>query len=99
MTKSKLRILAVGSQNSGVTYHRLALPLSIMEKEYCLITDTITEDLLKEKNFNVVVVNRFLESVPLLQLLEWRAKFGFKLVIDIDDYWILFDKQDRKSVV
>ena len=45
MTKSKLRILAVGSQNSGVTYHRLALPLSIMEKEYCLITDTITEDI------------------------------------------------------
>lgn len=92
MTKSKLRILAVGSQNSGVTYHRLALPLSIMEKEYCLITDTITEDLLKEKNFNVVVVNRFLESTPLLQLLEWRQKFGFKLVVDIDDYWTLFDK-------
>ena len=92
MTKSKLRILAVGSRNSGVTYHRLALPLSIMEKEYCLITDTITEELLKEKNFNVVVINRFLESTPLYQLLEWRAKFGFKLVVDIDDYWILFDK-------
>ena len=92
MTKSQLRILAVGSQSSGVTYHRLALPLSIMEKEYCLITDTITEELLKEKNFNVVVVNRFLEHLPLMTLLTWRKRFGFKLVVDIDDFWELFDK-------
>lgn len=89
---SKLRILGVGSQNSGVTYHRLALPLSIMQKEYCMITDTVTEELLKEKQFNVVVVNRFLEAIPLMTLLGWRAKFGFKLVVDIDDYWYLFEK-------
>lgn len=89
---SKLRILGVGSQNSGVTYHRLALPLSIMQKEYCMITDTITEEILKEKNFNVVVVNRFLEEVPLITLLKWRDQFKFKLVVDIDDYWYLFEK-------
>ena len=89
---SKLRILGVGSQSSGVTYHRLALPLSIMQKEYCMITDTITEELLEEKQFNIVVVNRFLEATPLISLLAWKEKFGFKLVVDIDDYWYLFEK-------
>lgn len=87
---SKLRILAVGGRHSGVTYHRLALPLSIMAKEYCLITDTISEELLIEKQINVLVINRFCEVVPLTEIVKWRAKLGFKLIIDIDDYWELF---------
>ena len=89
---SKLRICAVGSRHSGVTYHRLALPLSVMKKEYCIITDTITEEMLIEKSINVVVVNRFCELIPLPDLLKWRSKIGFKLVVDIDDYWELFNQ-------
>jgi hypothetical protein len=57
-----------------------------------MITDTITEELLQEKQFNVVVVNRFLETIPLITLLGWRSKYGFKLIVDIDDYWYLFEK-------
>jgi len=30
-----------------------------MEKEYCLITDTITEELLKEKNFKYMATELF----------------------------------------
>ena len=89
---SKLRICAVGSRHSGVTYHRLALPLSVMKKEYCIITDTMTEEMLIEKNINVVVVNRFCELIPLPDLLKWKSKIGFKLVVDIDDYWELFSQ-------
>lgn len=89
---SKLRICAVGSRHSGVTYHRLALPLSVMKKEYCIITDTMTEEMLIEKDINVVVVNRFCELIPLPDLLKWRSKIGFKLVVDIDDYWELFSQ-------
>lgn len=89
---SKLRICAVGSRHSGVTYHRLALPLSVMKKEYCIITDTMTEEMLIEKAINVVVVNRFCELIPLTDLLKWKAKIGFKLVVDIDDYWELFSQ-------
>jgi len=89
---SKLRICAVGSRHSGVTYHRLGLPLSIMKKDYCIITDTMTEEMLIEKDINVVVVNRFCESIPLPDLLKWKAKIGFKLVVDIDDYWELFSQ-------
>ena len=89
---SKLRILALGTRYSGVTYHRLAMPLSIMEKEYCLITDVLTEELLIEKNINLIVVNRFIENYSLNDLIRLKAKYGFKLVVDIDDYWNLFDQ-------
>jgi hypothetical protein len=90
--QSKLRILALGSRYSGVTYHRLAMPLSIMAKEYCLITDVFSEELLIEKNINVVIVNRFIENYSLYDLLALKTKHGFKLVVDIDDYWELFDQ-------
>jgi hypothetical protein len=63
-----------------------------MQKEYCIITDTMTEEMLIEKDINVVVVNRFCESIPLPDLLKWKAKIGFKLVVDIDDYWELFSQ-------
>ena len=95
---SKLRILAVGGRYSGVTYHRLALPLSIMKKEYCLITDTLSEELLVEKQINVLVINRYCEVVPLTEIVKWRAKLGFKLIVDIDDYWELFTQHLSYSV-
>jgi len=63
-----------------------------MQKEYCIITDTMTEEMLIEKEINVVVVNRFCELIPLPDLLKWKAKLGFKLVVDIDDYWELFSQ-------
>jgi hypothetical protein len=87
---SNLRILGVGNSTSGVTYHRIALPLSTMQKEYCLLTDSVTEEMIIEKEINILVLNRFLELVPITTLIEWKAKHGFKIVVDIDDYWELF---------
>jgi hypothetical protein len=87
---NQLRILGSGSRHSGVTYHRIALPLSTMEKQYALITDTPTEEMIKEKDINIFLVNRFCETESLIKILEWRQKYGFKLVVDIDDYWELF---------
>lgn len=86
---SNLRILAVGNRHSGVTYHRLALPLSLMAKEYLMITDTITEELIKEKQINLVIVNRYFEGIHWYEIQSLKAKYGFKLVVDIDDYWDL----------
>lgn len=85
-----MRILAVGERNSGVTYHRLALPLSTMQKEYCLITDVINEELLKEKQFDIVIINRFYQKESLIKIFQWKNKYGFKLILDIDDHWDLF---------
>ena len=64
--------------------------MSTMEKQYALITDTPTEEMIKEKDINIFLVNRFCETESLIKILEWKQKYGFKLVVDIDDYWELF---------
>ena len=89
---NQLRILGSGGRHSGVTYHRIALPLSTMAKEYAMITDTPTEEIIRDKNINVFVINRFCETMSLIDILALRKKYGFKLVVDIDDYWELFAK-------
>lgn len=86
---SQLRILAIGEGNSGVTYHRLALPIYTMQKEYAMITNVINEQTLQEKKFNIVVINRFYGHEHITQVLAWKKKYGFKLVVDIDDFWEL----------
>jgi glycosyltransferase involved in cell wall biosynthesis len=62
------------------------LPISFMPKEYGRITDTITEEELAEKKYDIVFINRIWENNDLIEL---RDKYGFKLVVDVDDYWIL----------
>lgn len=86
---SQLRILAIGEGNSGVTYHRLALPVYTMKKDYAMITNVINEQTLQEKKFNIVIINRFYAHEHIQKVLYWKKKYGFKLVVDIDDYWEL----------
>lgn len=81
-----MRILVLTQKFSGCGYHRLMLPISFMPKEYGRITDTITEEELAEKKYDIVYINRIWEKDDLIEL---RKKYGFKLVVDVDDYWIL----------
>jgi hypothetical protein len=59
-----------------------------MQKDYCLMTDTISEETF-EGNYDIVVMNRMLANITPDQMIEWRKKYGFKLVVDNDDYWQL----------
>ena len=83
-----MRILAITSKTSGVGYHRIMMPLVNMKKDYCLMTDTISEETF-EGNYDIVVMNRMLANITPEQMFEWRKKYGFKLVVDNDDYWKL----------
>jgi hypothetical protein len=83
-----MRILAITSKQSGVGYHRIMMPLVNMKKDYCLITDTLSEETFEGK-FDIVVMNRMLANIKSEQMIEWRKKYGFKLVVDNDDYWHL----------
>ena len=83
-----MRILVVTQQNSGVGYHRMMLPIYYLEKEYAYFTDTLNDEVLSE-NFDIVVINRLLPNCHIDQLKAFREKYGFKLVVDIDDYWHL----------
>ena len=83
-----MRILAITSKTSGVGYHRIIMPIVNMRKDYCLMTDTISEETF-EGNYDIVVLNRMLANITPEQMIEWRKKYGFKLVVDNDDYWQL----------
>ena len=83
-----MRILAITSKQSGVGYHRIMMPLVNMKKDYCLITDTLSEETF-EGNFDIVVMNRMLAKITPEQMIEWRKKYGFKLIVDNDDHWQL----------
>lgn len=83
-----MRILAITSKQSGVGYHRIMMPLVNMKKDYCLITDTLSEEIF-EGNFDIVVMNRMLANITPEQMVEWRKKYGFKLIVDNDDHWQL----------
>ena len=83
-----MRILAITSKQSGVGYHRIMMPLVNMKKDYCLITDTLSEEIFEGK-FDIVVMNRMLANITPEQMIEWRKKYGFKLIVDNDDHWHL----------
>ena len=83
-----MRILAVTSKFSGVGYHRIMMPLVNMQKDYCMITDTINE-LVFDNNYDIVIFNRFLTSTDAKLLVKMKLKYDFKLIVDNDDYWIL----------
>jgi len=83
-----MRILAITSKTSGVGYHRIIMPIVNMQKDYCLMTDTISEETF-EGNYDIVVMNRMLANITPDQMDAWRTKYGFKLIVDNDDYWFL----------
>jgi hypothetical protein len=64
------------------------MPLVNMQKDYCLITDTINEAVF-DNNYDIVIFNRFLAATDAKLLVEMKIKYNFKLVVDNDDYWIL----------
>lgn len=92
-----MRILVITQQNSGVGYHRLMLPVYYLEKTYAYFTDVLTEEVLEEK-FDILLVNRFVPGTKLEDLIEFKNKYGFKLIIDIDDYWYLDKSHILESV-
>jgi glycosyltransferase involved in cell wall biosynthesis len=83
-----MRILVITQQNSGVGYHRLMMPIYYMKKEFAFFTDTINDEILSE-GYDIVVVNRYIPTCHIDNLKAYREKYGFKLILDIDDYWHL----------
>lgn len=57
-----------------------------MAKEYGRITDTMTEEQWQEGKYDIVNINRTWDKEDILQR---RKEYGFKLVVDVDDYWHL----------
>jgi glycosyltransferase involved in cell wall biosynthesis len=83
-----MRIITVGQRNSGVSFHRLFNPVIYLPKEYAMMTDVLTEEEL-EKGYDILFINRYIAGMEVDEVIRLREKYGFKLVVDVDDYWYL----------
>jgi glycosyltransferase involved in cell wall biosynthesis len=89
-----MNVLGVTRQNSAVGYHRIMLPLHYMKRGglisgHVRLTDQLNDEAFKGHHFDIVVMNRYAEGYELDQVLELRNRYGFRLVVDADDYWHL----------
>ena len=98
-----MRILGVTSAQSGVGYHRIIMPVAQMRKDYAMFTDTLTDESV-DNNYDIFLMNRFFTGITIEQVLEWRKKHGFKIVVDNDDFWtldpthILYDRYKDNNI-
>lgn len=93
-----MNILALTRGKSACDYHRITLPMQFLPKAD---DDTYSfaygpeETLLKAsttmKNMDIVFFNR-VPDYEWKHLTMFRKKFGYKLVMDIDDHWDLYIK-------
>lgn len=81
---SKLKILGLSYQFSGCHYHRVTLPLAYMENIEGLVTDNPIDEVLFD-NWDIVTFNRL---TPVQDKFPEVAKKS-KLIMDLDDDWIL----------
>lgn len=82
-----MNILVLTTQDSGCGYHRIMNPIAHMDDVNAIFTDSVTEDL-NEKKFDLLCFNRMTHHFD-KDLNEAREKFGCKILMDIDDDWVL----------
>ena len=85
MNDKIIQVLGVTQKASGCGWHRVLLPLAFMPDSYNHICNAPTEEILKERNFEILLYNRFSQFDN-----DWsETKKHFKVVIDLDDDWEL----------
>lgn len=80
-----MNIIGLTSKTSGCGYHRVILPLGFMNGITGYVTNLITED--RAFGWDILLYNRI--SVYDKAWRETRETFGFKVILDLDDYWRL----------
>lgn len=83
-----MRIIAFANANSGPSYHRVIAPLMLMKDVDVYITNDLkVEDF--EKGCALFIYNRILPDHALPIVNELKHRYGFKVCVDLDDYWEL----------
>ncbi len=80
-----MKILGLGHRMSGVTFHRITLPLAYMNGVKGMVTDLPTIEMMNE-GWDIVLFNRHCALDN-----DWNdvRGIGAKIVMDLDDDWIL----------
>lgn len=85
-----MRIIAYVSHNSGPSFHRLIVPLMLMNNMDVFITNDLREEHF-EKGCALFMYNRVLADHAVQKVKDLQKKYGFKICVDIDDFWVLDD--------
>lgn len=78
-----MKVLGLINKDSGPGFHRVLNPLLHMEGIDTRITNNVTEEELS--TCDAIYYNRVISDA----ILESRDKHGFKIIVDVDDYWRL----------
>lgn len=79
-----MRVLGLTMRNSGCGFHRVCLPLDLMDNVKGINTDRPKED----QQFDILLFNRLTYYYD-ADINKAREIYGCKLVMDLDDDWIL----------
>ena len=79
-----MKILGLSSKNSGCGFHRIVLPLGFMNEVTGYVTDIPTDEIL-QRGYDILFFNRLSIMDEGLE----EAKKHFKIIVDMDDDWIL----------
>lgn len=83
-----MKIIGIVNQRSGACYHRVYTPLMNMNHDVH-ITNKLTAEQIEKFGCDLLVFNRYANFNQTKEINELRVKYGFKVAIDIDDYWHL----------
>lgn len=83
-----MKVLGLVNKDSGPGFHRILMPLLLADGIDTKITNSCKEEDLK--GCDAIYYNRVISE----ELLSYRDKYGFKIIVDIDDYW----KLDRHHI-
>lgn len=80
-----MKILGLTQKNSGCGFHRVILPLAFMDDITAHVTNHPTEEVMAEK-WDILLFNRISIFDDKFEVLKSN---GYKIVLDMDDDWIL----------
>lgn len=87
-------IVPLYAEGSGCDYHRVFLPMKHMGVDFDFFQNKNLEHILDK--IKIVMFNRTPHGM-LPRLLELKKKQDFKIVVDLDDYWILHPKHNMSK--
>jgi glycosyltransferase involved in cell wall biosynthesis len=80
-----IQVLGITQKQSGCGWHRVLMPLAFMDDSYNHICNMPTQEILEERQFDMLLFNRF---SPFDE--AWNeTKKSFKVIMDLDDDWEL----------
>lgn len=95
----KIVVVGLHHLEVGCSYHRIKLPLNTINDGRVIsatVNSATANDMPYWKNADIIMFNR-VPTMPSEQLLEKRKELGFKIVVDIDDHWILYPHHEMAA--